>query len=157
MNVRLWSRSAAECFADSHWLEKYLVQRGGMSMPKSIEAPSIEWPDSPIDPVTPVHEALKAEKALLEDLHKLCAVADEHGDYALEDAIEDRFLKKESKHVKDLGDLLQQVVRVSKTPGHGLYHLDKDLRECKGRVPWGNANVPDYVDDLIADEVARQS
>lgn len=153
----LWSRSATECFADAHWLEKYLVQRGGTSSPKDIPAPNVEWPDEPIEPISPVRAALEAEKRIFENLHKLCATADQAGDYALEDAIETRFLKKESKHVKDLGDLLQQVVRVSKQAGHGLYHLDRELRKTNGRIPWGHANVPDSVDAIISDEASSLS
>jgi len=72
----------------------------------------------------------------------------------LEDAIESRFLKKQTKHVKDLADLLQQSVRVSKQAGHGLYHLDKELRSTKGITPWGKANNPDNIDDLLASAVS---
>lgn len=133
------------------WLESYLVQRGGRSAPSDIPAPKIHFPDNPIDPVIPVHEALQVEKGLLEDLLRLCKTADEAGDYALEDVIETRFLKKESKHVKDFGDLLQQCVRVSKDVGHGVYHLDKELRSSKGLVPWHAANNPDDTDHLLED------
>jgi len=150
----LWKRSAAECFADAAWLEDYLIQRGGRSKPSDIPAPTVEWPDDPVDPVQPVHEALKVEKCLLEDLLRLCKKADEHGDYALEDVIDTRFLRKETKHVKDLGDLLQQSVRVSKQTGHGLYHLDKELREAKGCTPWGKANCPDCSDDLLEEAIS---
>lgn len=90
----------------------------------------------------------------MEDLLRLCKSADEHDDYALEDQIESRFLKKQTKHVKDLGDLLQQCVRVSKQPGHGLYHLDKELRSTTGITPWGRANNPDNIEDLIASATA---
>lgn len=150
----LWSRSAAEAFADAHWLEKYMIQRGGTATPKDIPAPTISWPDDPIEPIAPLREALMAEKAILEHAHQICDVADKAGDIALEDAIEDRFLKKETKHVKDLGDLLQQALRVSKVPGHGLYHLDRELRKHNGKIPWGAANNPDNVDRLIADEAS---
>ena len=148
---RLFKRAAAECFADGMWLENYLVQRGGRSRPSDIPAPNIHFPDDPVDCVIPVHAALQAEKDLLEDLLKLCQQADEYHDSALEDMIEDRFLKKETKHVKDLGDLLQQCVRVSKDVGHGVYHLDKELRSTKGLVPWAGTNHPDYTDQLMAE------
>lgn len=148
--LRLWKRAAAECFVDGQWLESYLVHRGGRSQPSDIPAPKISWPDDPVDPIQPVHEALQVEKSLLEDLLHLCKIADDHGDNALEDAIESRFLQKETKHVKDLGDLLQQCVRVSKAPGHGLYHLDKELRSTTGVIPWGKANNPNNIDDLLA-------
>ncbi len=114
----------------------------------------MSWPDDPVDPVQPVYEALQVEKNLLEDLIRLCKMADEHEDYALEDMIETRFLKKETKHVKDLGDLLQQCVRVSKQPGHGLYHLDKELRDTEGVTPWGRANNPDNTDYLFESSAA---
>ncbi|EON68707.1 hypothetical protein W97_07965 [Coniosporium apollinis CBS 100218] len=145
----LWKRAATECFADGMWLEGYLVQRGGRSKPSDIPAPNVQWPDDPVDPVQPVYEALQVEKELLEDVLRLCKAADEAEDYALEDVLETRFLKKETKHVKDLGDLLQQCVRISKQPGHGLYHLDKELRETKGVVPWSQANNPDNTDLLL--------
>ncbi|QKD57016.2 ferritin-like superfamily [Fusarium oxysporum Fo47] len=145
----LWKRSAQEAFADATWLESYLVQRGGRAKPSDIPAPDIEWPDDPIDPVQPVYAALQTEKEILEDLHRLCAAAEKAGDNALEDVIESRFLRKETRHVKDLGDLLQQCVRISKQAGHGLYHLDKELRANNGVVPWASFNDPDKSDELL--------
>ncbi|KAK7419307.1 hypothetical protein QQX98_003459 [Neonectria punicea] len=145
----LWKRSAQECFADATWLESYLIQRGGRAKPTDIPAPSIDWPDDPVDPVYPVHEALKVEKDILEDLLRLCATAEKANDNALEDMIEGRFLRKETRHVKDFGDLLQQCVRISKQPGHGLYHLDKELRANKGVTPWSTFNDPDWSDNLL--------
>jgi ferritin heavy chain len=147
---RLWKRCAAECYADANWLELYLLQRGGRCCPGDIPAPKIQWPDDPVDPIQPVYEALQVEKTLTEDLIGVCKIAVQHYDAPTEDAIQARFLRKESKHIKDLGDLLQQVVRVSKTPGHGLYQLDRELRECKGKLPWGAANCPDHCDKLLA-------
>ncbi|PGH06334.1 hypothetical protein AJ79_06577 [Helicocarpus griseus UAMH5409] len=150
----LWERSAAECFADAHWLEKYLIQRGGCSRPTDIHAPKISWPDAPIEPVTPIREAIKVEKEILEDLERLLGLACKSGDRSLEDVIQSRFLRKETKHVKDLGDLAQQIARVSKAPGHGLYQLDMELRKHNGRVPWGHANDPYSVDCEIEDVAA---
>lgn len=80
------------------------------------------------------------EKRLLEDLQRLCSLAEKSGDVALSDTINSHFMHKEAKHVKDLADLLQQVVRVSKQPGLGLYLLDQELRRTNGSVPWGSAN-----------------
>jgi ferritin heavy chain len=145
----LWKRSAVECFADAEWLDHYLIQRGGVCKPMDIPAPKCFWPDDPVDPVQPVHEALQVEKALLEDLQRLCAMATKAGDFALESAVESRFLCKETRHVKDMGDLLQQCVRVSKQAGHGLYHLDKELRVTNGVTPWGCLNDPNATDKLI--------
>jgi ferritin heavy chain len=139
---RLWERSAAECLADFKWLEKYLVSRGGRSKPTAIEATKFEWPDNPVEPVGPCKEALFMEKSLLEDLQRLCSLADKSGDIALRDVIQSRFIRKETKHVKDLADLLQQVVRVSKQPGLGLYLLDKELRHTDGIVPWDSLDDP---------------
>jgi ferritin heavy chain len=176
-----------ECLADANWLESYLAQRGGRSNPTAIEAPTVSWPDDPVDPVRPVYEALKVEKNLLEDLQRLCVKCSEwyvlscsswqnacpfdyaitkspsheystsqltcldthSGDGAAEDAIQTHFLRKETRHVKDMGDLLQQCVRVSKQAGHGLYHLDKELRENNGVVPWGMRNDPDTITEEL--------
>lgn len=139
---RLWERSAAECLADFKWLEKYLISRGGRSRPTAIEATQFEWPDSPIEPVEPCKEALFVEKRLLEDLERLCSLADKSGDRALADAIQNRFMSKEIRHVKNLADLLRQVVRASKQPGLGLYLLDRELRHTDGIVPWHVGNDP---------------
>ncbi|CAG8908436.1 unnamed protein product [Penicillium egyptiacum] len=140
--ARLWERSAEECLADFKWLEKYLLSRGGRSKPTSIEATKFEWPDNPIEPVGPCKEAFFVEKRLLEDLERLCSLADKSGDVALTDAIQSRFLRKETRHVKSLGDLLRQVVRASKQPGLGIYLLDKELRRTDGVVPWDSGNEP---------------
>ncbi|OGE56910.1 hypothetical protein PENARI_c002G00457 [Penicillium arizonense] len=140
--ARVWERSAAECLADFKWLEKYLVSRGGRSKPTAIEATKFEWPDNPVEPVGPCKEALFVEKSLLEDLQRLCSLADKSGDIALRDAIQNRFMRKETRHVKDLADLLQQVVRVSKQPGLGLYLLDQELRHTDGIVPWDSVDEP---------------
>lgn len=146
----LFRRAAAECYADGQFLENYLVQRGSKAKPSDIPAPDIEFSDSPVDVVYPTYEALKVEKTLLEDCINLANVADKHHDPALQDLIEDRFLKKETKHVKDMGDLLQQCVRVSKDIGHGVYQLDKELRQANGTVPWGASNDPNNIDAVIA-------
>ncbi|KAK4236189.1 ferritin-like superfamily [Achaetomium macrosporum] len=145
----LWKRCMVECLADANWLESYLAQRGGRSRPTAIEAPSVSWPDDPVDPVRPVYEALQVEKRLLEDLQRLCEKANQCGDGAAEDAIQTHFLRKETRHVKDMGDLLQQCVRVSKQAGHGLYHLDKELRQNNGVVPWGMRNDPDTITEEL--------
>jgi len=150
----LFARSAAECFADAAFLEKYLIQRGGVSIPGEIPAPTVCWPDDPIDPIRPLHDALYIEKMILEDAQRLCDVASTNKEYALEDVVEDRFLKKETKHVKDMGDLLREAARISKVPGHGLYHLDKDLRATMGKIPWGIHNKPESCDLLLKEMAA---
>jgi ferritin heavy chain len=45
-------------------------------------------------------------------------------------------------------------VRVSKQAGHGLYHLDKELRANNGVVPWASFNDPDKSDELLRGVVA---
>jgi ferritin heavy chain len=117
--------------------------------------PLIHFPDHPVDPVMPVHEALLTEEAILEDLYLLCRVASKHNDYTLEDAIVSRFLRKETKHVKDMGIRLQQCVRVSKQVGQRAYELDRELRACKGLVPWGMANEPDRAECLVGEVVKK--
>ncbi|EMT67181.1 hypothetical protein FOC4_g10003729 [Fusarium odoratissimum] len=97
----------------------------------------------------PVYAALQTEKEILEDLHRRCAAAEKAGDNALEDVIESRFLRKETRHVKDMGYLPQQCVRISKQAGHGLYHLDKELRANNGVVPWASFNDPDKSGELL--------
>lgn len=106
-----------------------------------------------MEPVKPVLEAVNTEKRLLEDLERLCCLGTRCGNNSLADMIETRFLRKESKHVKDLCDLLQQVVRVSKAPGHGLFHLDAELRRHDGCLPWAKSNDPNNI-DLSLSEVA---
>ena len=126
-----------------NWLEKYLITRGGRSTPTDIEAPKFEWPDSPIEPVKPCREAMKFQRQLFDDLQRLCTLAEKHQDTALVTALENRFLRKHAKHLKSLGDLLEQVARVSKQYGLGLYILDKELRYCNGCIPWQSLNDPD--------------
>lgn len=136
-----------------HWLEKYLVTRGGRSKPTNIEAPTMEWPDNPVEPLGPCMEAFKVQKKLLDDLGRLCALAMKCEDSSLLDAIQTRFLRKHAKQVKNLGDLLQQTARVSKQPGVGLYLLDQELRCARGTVPWMVTNDPD-VQDVGAEHIA---
>lgn len=76
-------------------------------------------------------------------------MAEKSGDKSLVVAVESRFMHKEVKHVKDLADLLQQVVRVSKQPGLGIYLLDAELRAHKGRVPWAFSDDMDQQDAEI--------
>ena len=152
-SFRLWERSAQECLIDMHWLEKYLVTRGGRSKPTNIEANTMEWPDSPVEPLAPCMEAFKVQKKLLDDLGRLCALAMKCEDSSLLDAIQTRFLRKHAKQVKNLGDLLQQTARVSKQPGVGLYLLDQELRCAKGTIPWMVTNDPD-VQDVGVERIA---
>lgn len=102
-DTSLWERSAAECLIDFHWLERYLVTRGGRAKPTAIEPSSVEWPDNPVEPVEPCKEALIVEERLLEDLERLCTLVDKSGDSSLADAIQSKFLRKEA-NVKDLVD-----------------------------------------------------
>lgn len=95
------------------------------------------------------------EKRLLEDLERLCTLADKSGGSSLVDVIQSKFLRKEAKHVKNFADLLQQVVRVSKQPGLGIYLLDQELRLSNGSVPWATANDPDSQE--YATEEVRKS
>lgn len=154
-DISLWERSAAECLIDFQWLEKYLVSRGGRAKPTPIEPSNVEWPDNPVEPVEPCKEALLVEKRLLGDLERLCTLADKSGDSSLADVIQRKFLRKEAKHVKDFADLLQQVVRVSKQPGLGIYLVDRELRLSNGSVPWATANDPDRQE--YATEQVRRS
>ncbi|EED22999.1 conserved hypothetical protein [Talaromyces stipitatus ATCC 10500] len=139
----LWERSAWECLLDMNWLEKYLVTRGGRSKPTNIEAPKIDFPDSPVEPVGPCREAFTVQKKLFEDLQRLVTLAEKQQDTALVTAIESRYLRKHAKHLKNLGDLVQQVARVSKQHGLGLYLLDSELRRHNGVIPWMSLNDPD--------------
>lgn len=135
-----------ECLIDMRWMEKFLVTRGGRSKPTAIEPPNIEWPDRPVEPLGPCMEAFKVQKKLLDDLTRLCKLAQKSEDASLLDAMQTRFLRKHAKQVKNLGDLLQQTARVSKQPGMGLYLLDHELRCNKGTIPWMVANDPDVQD-----------
>ncbi|KAJ6131087.1 hypothetical protein N7523_001547 [Penicillium sp. IBT 18751x] len=144
-----WERSARERLIDMHWLEKYLVTRGGRCKPSNIEAPTCEFSACPVDPVAPCKDAFLVEKRLLEDLERLCSLAEKCGESSLADAIQTRFLRKEAKHIKNMGDLLKQVSRVSKCPGLGLHILDMGLLNHKGILPWTVANDPDRQDEAI--------
>lgn len=59
------------------------------------------------------------EREVLEDTNRLCHVAEKAHDYALQETVSRRFLEKETKHVKNMGDMLQEAARVGKVPGHG--------------------------------------
>ncbi|KAJ3072305.1 hypothetical protein HK102_006268 [Quaeritorhiza haematococci] len=113
-----------------------------------IPAPDIGWSDKVNDPLEPLQYALQIEKCILEDLHSLYDLADKSNDYALQAIIDDRFLKKKTKNVKIYGDLVKNAARVSKVPGHGLYHMDKELRSNKGRVPWSSSTLTLGIEQL---------
>lgn len=114
------------------------------------------------------------EREILEDVQRLYGIADKAHDYALQETISRRFLEKETKHVKDMGDMLQEVARVAKVPGHGklnlfaicelcmvggmitliylgLYHIDKELRMKLGKTPFSMGNKPQAGDYLLRD------
>jgi ferritin heavy chain len=124
-------------------LEKYLLARGGRCKPAPLEAPKIQIPQNPVEPVGPCKEAFLMEKRMLEDLERLATLADKSGDDSLVDAIQTKFLRRATREVKDMGDLLQQVARVSKQPGLGIYILDKELRCHDGCIPWSACNDPE--------------
>ena len=140
---RLWQRRAEQCLIDMSWLEKYLITRGGRSRPTTIEPSNVEFPSNPVEPLHPVREAMAVEKRLLEDLERLCALAIKNYDLSLANAIEGRFLRKQIRYVKDWGDLMRHIVRVSKVPGLGLFEMDERLGNNQGRIPWSHYNDPD--------------
>lgn len=141
---RLWQRRAEQCLIDMTWLEKYLITRGGRCKPTPIETTHIiDWPDNPVEPVHPCKEALSQEKILLEDMERLSTLALKQFDISLAHAIQSRFMRKETKIVKDWGDLVRHIVRVSKVPGLGLHEMDTQLRINRGQLPWTNYNDPD--------------
>lgn len=141
----LFEKSAIECLADACWLERYLIQRGGRCKPTSLEVPACEFPDNPVEPIKPLSKAVETERKILDDLERLMHLADKAGCYSLCTALDKRFLGKQTHHVKDMADLLQQTVRVSKNAGQGIFHLDRELRRTKGNLPWGKVNDPDSV------------
>lgn len=133
------------------YLEKYLIQRGGVSQPTDIPAPKarkrtrteprhpedeanmagqVRWSDDPVEPLGPLQECLKMEREILEDTNRLCEVAANARDYALQETVARRFLEKETKHVKNMGDMLQEVARVAKVPGHGMISHRPCCGEC---------------------------
>lgn len=70
------------------------------------------------------------EREILEDTNRLCEVAGKARDYALQETVARRFLEKETKHVKNMGDMLQEVARVAKVPGHGtLLVVGSDVKK----------------------------
>lgn len=127
-------------FQEGHWLERYLVQRGGRSRSTDLVTRKIEWPDSPVESAEPVREDLQIQKELLENLERLAALAGKIGNNALEQEIGSRYLHRKSKQVKDMGDFLQQTVKVTKQSGHGMFHVDEELRRHNGEIPWGRLN-----------------
>jgi ferritin heavy chain len=82
-------------------------------------------------------------------------LADKAGCYSLCTALDKRFLGKQTHHIKDMADLLQQTVRVSKHAGHGIFHLDRELHRAKGNLPWGKINDPDSI-ALEIDSISSQ-
>ncbi|QKX53093.1 uncharacterized protein TRUGW13939_00164 [Talaromyces rugulosus] len=151
----LFEKSAVECLADACWLERYLIQRGGRCKPTSLEVPKCEFPDNPVEPIIPLSKAVETERKILEDLERLMHLADKAGCYSLCTALDKRFLGKQTHHIKDMADLLQQTVRVSKHAGHGIFHLDRELRRAKGNLPWGKVNDPDSI-ALGIDNISSQ-
>ena len=74
--------------------------------------------------------SLAGRETLTEELIRLCMLAAQLNGAPTEDAIQGYSLCKVSKHIKDLGDLMQKCVRLSKRTGHGLYHHGRELQEC---------------------------
>ncbi|CAG8249536.1 unnamed protein product [Penicillium nalgiovense] len=133
--IQILGTLGTECLADFKWLERYLVSRGGHPKPTEIEATTSEWLDYPIEPVKICKQALVVEKRLLKNLDRLCSLAEKSNGIALKDAIQSRFMSKETRHVKNLAGVLQQVARSSKQHDLGIYRLNRELQHNDGFIP----------------------
>ncbi|KAG9293460.1 hypothetical protein G9A89_009184 [Geosiphon pyriformis] len=119
--------AAVEAYADAAAFMKYQIQRGGTVKLPVLNPPEETW----TNPSETWTHALELEKSIAEDLYNVVECADKCHDYALQSFVQDNFLQKETRHIKDTADIVRQVKRVQ-DEGIGLYELDKEFRKYGG-------------------------
>merc|ERR1711872_1132664 len=106
-------------------LMEYQAKRGGKVVLQDISKPSrMNW-GTPLEAMMAV---LELEKTVTQTLQQLQTVAKEKNDFHLTDFIQQEFVVKKVNIIKEIGDIITNIERV--TDGTGLFTLDQEIQEA---------------------------
>merc|ERR1711872_68049 len=106
-------------------LMEYQAKRGGKVVLQDIGKPSrMDW-GTPLEAITAV---LELEKTVTQTLQQAQTVAKEKNDFHLTDFIQQEFVVKKVNIIKEIGDIITSIKRV--TDGTGLFTLDQKLQKA---------------------------
>merc|ERR1711872_503098 len=106
-------------------LMEYQAKRGGKVVLQDISKPSrMDW-GTPLEAITAV---LELEKTVTQTLQQIQTVAKEKYDFHLTDFIQQEFVAKKVNIIKEIGDIITSIKRV--TDGTGLLTLDQKLQKA---------------------------
>merc|ERR1712055_1598 len=101
------------------------AKRGGKVVLQNISKPSrMDW-GTPLEAITAV---LELEKTVTETLQQIQTVAKEKYDFHLTDFIQQEFVVKKVNIIKEIGDIITNIKRV--TDGTGLFAVDQQLQKA---------------------------
>merc|ERR1712055_472553 len=105
-------------------LMEYQAKRGGKVVLQDISKPSrMDW-GTPLEAMMAV---LELEKTVTQTLQQLQTVAKEKNDFHLTDFIQQEFVVKKVNIIKEIGDIITNIKRV--TDGTGLFTVDQKLQK----------------------------
>ncbi|XP_040570923.1 soma ferritin [Lepeophtheirus salmonis] len=123
--------SASEETRHAQKLIDYQHLRGGKVVFETVQTPSVQSWDSPVDAM---EAALNLEKNVNASLLHIHSVAAEKDDAQLCDFLESEYLKEQVEGIKSIGTLLTRMKRVG--PGVGIHLIDEELkRSSTGHSP----------------------
>merc|ERR1712180_505159 len=115
----------SSCVMQQHGvsLMEYQAKRGGKVVLQNISKPSrMDW-GTPLEAITAV-----LEKTVTETLQQIQTVAKEKYDFHLTDFIQQEFVVKKVNIIKEIGDIITNIKRV--TDGTGLFTVDQQLQKA---------------------------
>jgi ferritin heavy chain len=125
---RFFTSRTHEESAHAQKLIDYLNMRGGRVVLTNIPQPNTEWKSAQ----NAIEASLQLEKDVNKSLLNMTALAEDQGDFQLDNYLKFGFLSEQVKSIEQLSKMLTQLNRVG-GDGLGLYLWDQELLE-EGKI-----------------------
>lgn len=117
-----FSAQAREESGHAQYLIDYQNMRGGRVVLTNIPQPNVEWKSAQ----NAIEASLQLEKDVNKSLLNLTALAEDTGDFQLDNFLKSKFLAEQVSSIEEFSKMLTQLNRVC-GDGLGLYLWDQEL------------------------------